>query len=58
MIPDLGKYAVTVLSAYGVSLALLLALIWVSLRRARKVRHALEAVEQRQGRHAGDRTDG
>jgi heme exporter protein D len=45
--PDLGKYAYTVLSAYGVSLALLLGLIGLTLRRSRLVRRALEAQEQR-----------
>lgn len=45
--PDLGKYAYTVLSAYGVSLAMLLGLIGLTLRRSRKVRRALEAQEQR-----------
>ena len=45
--PDLGKYAETVLSAYGVSLALLAVLIlWVVLR-ARRVKAELEAVEAR-----------
>lgn len=36
--PDLGKYAVTVLSAYGVTLLLLaglVALTWVQSRRAK-----------------------
>ncbi|CAG0911505.1 unnamed protein product, partial [Cyprideis torosa] len=36
MIPDLGKYAAYVLSAYGVSLALIVALVWVSVWRARR----------------------
>lgn len=45
--PDLGKYAYTVLSAYGVSLALLLGLIGLTLRRSRLVRRLLEEQEQR-----------
>ena len=45
--PDLGKYAVEVLSAYGVSLALLLGLVWVSVARARKVRAELKDIEER-----------
>ncbi len=45
--PDLGKYAVTVLSAYGVSLGLLAALIVASLWRSARVRRALEAQEAR-----------
>ncbi|MFC3118396.1 heme exporter protein CcmD [Jhaorihella thermophila] len=38
MIPDLGKYADTVLSAYAISILLLVALVVLSLRRGRKVR--------------------
>ncbi|RKF14220.1 heme exporter protein CcmD [Roseovarius spongiae] len=45
--PDLGKYAAEVLSAYGVSLALLIALCWQSVVRARRVRADLARVEQR-----------
>jgi heme exporter protein D len=47
MMPDLGKYADTVLSAYGVSILLLVALVALSLRRGRKVRAAMEAAEAR-----------
>lgn len=47
MIPDLGKYADTVLSAYGVSLLLLVVLVVMSIRRGRKVRAEMEKVEQR-----------
>ena len=50
MMPDLGKYADTVLSAYAVTILLLVALVWLSLRRAAKVRRALEAQEARMGR--------
>lgn len=49
MIPDLGKYALTVLSAYGVSILLLLVLLWSSLRAARKSRQDLEKVERKNG---------
>ncbi len=45
--PDLGKYAEAVLSSYALSILLIVALIVVSLRRARKVRTALEEVEKR-----------
>ncbi|MBE1282471.1 MAG: heme exporter protein CcmD [Rhodobacteraceae bacterium] len=45
--PDLGKYADTVLSAYGVSLLLLVVLVVMSIRRGRKVRAEMEKVEQR-----------
>ena len=43
--PDLGQYAVEVLSAYAVSLLLLLGLLAVSLRRGRAARAALDEVE-------------
>ncbi len=43
--PDLGKYAVEVLSAYGISLALLAGIVWLSVRRSRAVKAALEKVE-------------
>lgn len=49
MIPDLGKYAATVLSAYGASIALLLLLVWMSLRASRKARKDLEKVERKDG---------
>ncbi|MCT4373227.1 heme exporter protein CcmD [Yangia mangrovi] len=52
MMPDLGKYAFAVLASYGVSLALIIALVAVSLRRARRVRAELEEIEQRVKRHA------
>ncbi len=47
MIPDLGKYANAVLSSYAVSLLLLALLVWVSVRRARKVKAELDKVEAR-----------
>ncbi|WP_095589054.1 heme exporter protein CcmD [Actibacterium ureilyticum] len=47
MIPDLGKYAFTVLMSYGASLGLLAVLIGLSLRRGARVRRALEDVESR-----------
>nr|WP_025056519.1 heme exporter protein CcmD [Sulfitobacter noctilucicola] len=43
--PELGKYAVEVLSAYAVSLTLLAGLVWLSLRRGKAARAALKAVE-------------
>lgn len=48
---ELGKYAGTVLGAYGVSISLLLALIWVSFRSSVRTRRQLEAQERRMGRH-------
>jgi len=40
MIPDLGKYALWVLSAYGVSLALLAAIVALSVLQARQIGRA------------------
>ena len=44
--PELGKYAVEVLAAYGVSLGLLAAIIVISWRRSVHVRAALERIEK------------
>jgi heme exporter protein D len=44
--PDLGTYAVEVLSAYGVSLLLLLGLTGLSWRRHRRARAEMERVER------------
>ena len=44
---SLGKYAGTVLSAYGVALALLLGLVVLSMWQSAKVRRALAAQERR-----------
>ena len=46
MMPDLGKYAVPVLSAYGVSLGLLVAIVLLSIRQAVRMRRALDAAEK------------
>ncbi len=43
--PDLGKYAVWVLSAYGVSLLLLAGLVVTTVWTGRRVRAELDAVE-------------
>jgi heme exporter protein D len=51
MMPDLGAYTVTVVSAYGVSLALLVALAGWYWLRGRAVRRQLEDVEARKGKH-------
>ncbi|WP_044008360.1 heme exporter protein CcmD [Leisingera methylohalidivorans] len=45
--PDLGKYADTVLSAYSASLLLLLALVVLTILRGRKVRREMETLESR-----------
>lgn len=47
MIPDLGKYAGPVLSAYAVSLLLLAAIIGVSIWQARRMKRRLDAAEAR-----------
>ena len=44
--PELGKYAAAVLSAYGASLGLLAVLVWASFARARSVRRRLREVER------------
>ncbi len=50
MMPELGKYAAAVLSAYGVSLGILALLIFGILRRNTRALDELEAVEsQRDG---------
>jgi heme exporter protein D len=47
MMPDLGSYAVYVLSAWGATLALLAALILLTLRRNAAVKRALDEIEAR-----------
>lgn len=47
MMPDLGKYAVSVLSAYGATISIIVLLIWASWRRGRKVQQELQALEGR-----------
>ena len=44
--PDLGKYADTVLTAYAASIALLVVLIVVTLRRSRNTKRDLEIAEK------------
>ncbi|MFT6089036.1 heme exporter protein CcmD [Sulfitobacter sp.] len=43
--PDLGKYAVEVLGAYGLSLMLIAGLIVLSLRKGRRARADLARIE-------------
>ena len=45
--PDLGKYAEAVLSAYGGALALLAVLVIATLIKGRRVRKEMESVEKR-----------
>lgn len=47
MMPDLGKYAATVLAAYAVSIILLIGLIAQTLIRSRKVKKQLSELEER-----------
>lgn len=47
MMPELGKYAEAVLSAYGASIALLILLVGVSVWQARRAKAALNDVEKR-----------
>lgn len=49
MMPDLGKYAVTVLGAYAASLVLLAAIVLLSLWQARQVKRRLDEAERRRG---------
>jgi heme exporter protein D len=45
-VPDLGTYAIEVMSAYVVSIALLALIVGLSWRRYAKVRAALEKAEK------------
>ncbi len=49
--PELGKYAAVVLSAYGVTLLLLAGLITLSLWRGVRVRRQLAKLEERRTRN-------
>ena len=51
--PDLGKYATEVLSAYAVSLLLLFLIVAISIWRARRVKAMLAKLEA-QDRNAKD----
>jgi heme exporter protein D len=55
MIPDLGKYAADVLSAYAIALILLIGLVAISLRQAARARTALQKVEEKTTRKTGKR---
>lgn len=50
MIPDLDRYAGTVLGAYGVTIGLLLGLVLASCWRAARVKRALAEIERTTGR--------
>ena len=51
MMPDLGKYAGTVLGAYGAALLLLVALVALTIWQGRRVKRSLEEVEARAVHH-------
>ena len=51
MMPELGKYTAEVLASYAISVAILAGLVWISLRRSRRVQAALEEVEKRMKRN-------
>jgi len=53
MFPDLGKYADVVIGSYVVGLALLAAIIGLTLWRGARVKRALAAIEARQGLTGG-----
>lgn len=53
MMPDLGAYAVPVLTAYGASLVLLAGIVGISLWRGARVRDALREIEARQNPAGG-----
>ena len=46
---DLGKHTGAVLSAYGISLGILLVLVWVSVRQAAKSKRILKDTEKHDG---------
>jgi len=50
--PDLGPYAGAILSAYGGSLLLLIAIVLISVWQAHRVQRQLTSAEERWGRHA------
>ena len=47
MVPELGKYADAVLSAYGASIVLLVGLVVISVVKGRRVRKQMQDVEAR-----------
>lgn len=53
MMPDLGRYAVAVLSSYGATIALLVAVIALTLWQGWRVKRQLDEVEARQGKDNG-----
>lgn len=57
MIPDLGKYQTEVLTAYGLSLGILIVMVGLLILRARRVKSELARLEKSQApRKASDQT--
>mgnify|MGYP005993080599 CR=1 FL=1 len=54
MMPELGKYATEVVSAYGASLLLLAGLLVVTLRRGRTARAELAQIEAEAKKESGN----
>lgn len=50
MMPELGKYAGAVMWSYAASIALIVALVALSLWQGRRVKRSLDEVETRQGK--------
>ena len=51
--PDLGKYAVSVLGSYAMTAVLIALLLGLTLWKAARVKRALAEVEARQGKTDG-----
>jgi heme exporter protein D len=47
VMPELGKYAVYVLGSYAASIALIIALVAVSLWQSKRIKQQLDEAEQR-----------
>ena len=54
MMPELGKYAVEVLSAYAVTILLMVVLLAASLRQSAKTKAALRDVEEARQARKGE----
>lgn len=50
MMPDLGKYATSVLGSYAATILLVLALVALSIWQSRRIKRQLAEVEARQGK--------
>ena len=53
MMPDLGKYAAEVLSAYAVTIVLMVGLLLISLRQSARTKRALRDVEETRQMRSG-----